>query len=278
MTGAGNGMHAQIVVYSTQKEGYDPAEWEDGAASDPYAGARGDSSAVRFAVADGATETYEARIWACQLIGSFMSPDPAGGTSRPALDQAGLSTWFKSMQQRWPAVVPAPRDDIERAKHDQGTLATFVGGEIAGLDTRRPCWRAAALGDAVLFHVSGGILVEHFPPLASADFGSAPNGIGTLPGWLGQMSSQVQVKQGRQDLAPGDIIYVATDAFAKWIMTCEETGDTTLWPLLRGLVHPSGFTQLVAAQRRAMAMKDDDVTLMRIRLLPRPADTVVVCL
>jgi hypothetical protein len=62
------------------------------------------------------------------------------------------------------------------------------------------------------------------------------------------------------------------------MVSCVENGDRALWPLLGGLVHPSVFLQLVAAQRSAGAMKNDDVTLMRIRLLPRPADTVVVCL
>lgn len=277
MTGAGNGMQPQIVVYSTQKEGYEPTEWEDGAAACPVATSRGAGlSQVRFAVADGATETYESRVWVCQLIGSFMSPDQAGGASWPELDRASMSAWFKSMQEQWPRVAPPPRDTIEETKLDRGTLATFVGGELAGLDSPRPLWRAVALGDAVLFHVRDGQLVEHFPPLRSADFDSAPNGIGTLPKWLGQMSSQLLLRQGQ--LAPGDMIFVASDAFAKWMITCVETGEATLWPMLGELVHPSGFIQLVAAQRRAMAMKDDDVTLMRIRLLPRPADTVVVCL
>jgi hypothetical protein len=270
-------MQAQIVVYSTQKEGYEPTEWEDGAASYPVVGTRGSGlSQVRFMVADGATETYESRTWVCQLIGSFMSPDQVGDVTWPNLDRASMSRWFKSMQERWPLVAPAPRDEIEQAKYDQGTLATFVGGQLAGLDTARPVWQAVALGDAVLFHVRDGAKVEHFPPLRSADFDSAPNGIGTLPEWLGQMGSQMLMREG--PLAPGDMIFVASDAFAKWMITCLEADDKTLWPMLGGLVHPSGFIQLVAAQRRAMAMKDDDVTLMRIRLLSRPPDTVVVCL
>lgn len=267
-------MQAQIVVFSAQKEGYDPTEWEDGAAYGCFGGTRGAGpSSVRFAVADGATETYESRVWVCQLIGSFMS---SGAGNWPDLEPASLNAWFTSMQEQWQATAPAPNDLIEQRKFEQGTLATFVGGQLLGLDTDRPVWQAVAIGDAVLFHVRDGNLIEHFPPLRAADFGSAPDGIGTLPAWLGRMSEQTVFRHGQ--LAPGDTIFVATDAFAKWMITCAEKGDTTLWPVLAGLVHPSVFASLVAAQRRAMAMKDDDVTLMRIRLVSQPADTVVVCL
>jgi hypothetical protein len=74
------------------------------------------------------------------------------------------------------------------------------------------------------------------------------------------------------------MIFVATDAFAKWMITHVERGDDVLWPMLGSMGHPSVFTQLVNAERRAKALKDDDVTLMRIRLLPRRASRLVVCL
>jgi len=270
-------MQAQIVVFSAPKEGYTPDEWEDGAAAGPVGGTRGhDSPVVRFAVADGATETYESRRWVNQLIGSFMSPDQVGGASWPEFEPASMSAWFAAMQRQWQAAAPAATDYIEEMKIRQGTLATFVGCQILRLDTQTPIWQGAALGDSVLFHVRGGILIDQFPRMRSSDFASSPEGISTLPARLGRMSEQVQFRQG--SLAPGDQLFVATDAFAKWMTTCAEKGDPALWPLLSGLVHPAVFTQLVTAQRRAMAMKDDDVTLMRIRMLPQSVTNVVVCL
>jgi hypothetical protein len=270
-------MYAQIVVFQAPKEGYSQGEWEDGAVGGSFEGARGgDPPVARFAVADGATETYEAKVWVRHLLGSFMAADRAGAVSGPALERGSMSTWFKSMQEHWPAIAPAPSDYIEERKMAQGTLATFVGGQIMGLDTAAPTWLAVALGDSVLFHVRGGRLVEHFPPYRSKDFDSAPDGIGTLPGWLARMSEQMMFRQGR--LALGDTIFAATDAFAKWMITCLEKGDKSLWPVLGELAHPVVFSQLVAAHRRTGAMKDDDVTLMRIRLLREPANTVVVCL
>jgi hypothetical protein len=278
-------MQVQLVVFSAPKEGYAPAEWEDGAGGGSFgAGAThgGAPPRARFAVADGATETYESRRWVNLLIGSFMSPDQSGstpfppGSTWPELDRRSIGGWFKAMQERWQATMPATDDLIEQMKIRQGTLATFVGGQILGIDTRAPIWQAVALGDSVLFHVRNGLLVEHFPPLRSRDFASAPEGIHTSPVLLDRMCEQVLFREGK--LGQEDMIFVATDAFAKWMISRIESGDRTLWPLLGELVHHNVFTQLVAAERRTGAMKDDDVTLMRIRLLAQPATTVVVCL
>lgn len=268
----------QLAVFQAPKEGAERGEWEDGAAGGSFGGAgRGaDPPMARFAVADGATETYESRAWVRHLLESFMSWDRVSGVGWPELERASMSSWFESMQEQWHDIAPAPKDYIEEEKMRRGTMATFVGGQILGLDTGRPVWQAVALGDSILFHVRGASEVEHFPPLRSADFSTQPDGIGTLPGWMAGMTENMAFRQGQ--LAPGDMIYAATDAFAQWMITCVEKGDTTLWPLLGELIHPSGFIQLVAAQRRAMAMKDDDVTLMRIRLLSQPANTVVICL
>jgi len=270
-------MQIQPVVFSAPKEGYAPTEWEDGAGHVCLGGAPGlDPQTARFAVADGATETYESRLWVCQLIASFLSSDHRGDGAWPDIERASMTAWFKSMQETWRSAAAAPADYIEEMKIRQGTLATWVGGQIVGLDTPTPVWQAVALGDSVLFHVRGGRLVEHFPRFRSTDFDSAPDGVSTLPERLGRMSEQMRFKHGQ--LAAGDTIFAATDAFAKWMISCEEQGDETLWPLLCGPLPPSVFSQLVTEQRRAMAMKDDDVTLMRIRLLSEPANTVVVYL
>jgi hypothetical protein len=282
-------MQVQIVVFSAPKEGYEPAEWEDGAAAGAFGaapfGARGEAGGgdpprVRFAVADGATESYDTQRWVSQLVGSFMASSrpegPPGAGRGPELEPASLAAWLTAMQRQWQAAAPAAGDYIEQVKMRRGTLATFVGGQISGLDTPAPAWTAFALGDSVLFHVRDGRLLDQVPPLGSADFGSAPDGISTLTERLDSMNEQAQFRQGR--LAPGDMIFAATDAFAQWMIACLERGEPALWPLLGGLVHPAAFTTLVAAHRRSKAMKDDDVTLLRIRALAGPPTSVVVCL
>ena len=270
-------MQVESVIFNAPKEGYADSEWEDGAA----AGARNwtpgiGAAAFRFAVADGATETYESRRWVNQLLSSFMSPDPVTGTDDRGLDDVMMRGWLKEMQDQWQLTVSGGADYIERVKIRRGTLATFVGGQILELDTPAPFWRAVAAGDSVLFHVRESHLVKHFPGLSAADFASAPDGISTLPERLDRICEQLQGEGGW--LAEGDLLFIATDAFAKWMISSLEHGDESLWPVLAGLVHPGDFSRLVAGHRKAKTMKDDDVTLMRLRLVPASPATVLICL
>lgn len=276
-------MWAQMVVFYDVKDGCAVSDWEDGAMGGPFRTGQGTSPTLfRFVVTDGATETYAARQWVDLLIGSFMTPRRIGqanghGTACwPDISRGSLSAWFLAMQEQWWAAAPAASDTIEQVKLEQGTLATFVGGQLVGLDTKSPGWQAAALGDSVLFHVSNGRLVAHLPPLRSADFDTTPEGVSTRPERLDRMSEGLLVRGG--SLAPGDTIFVATDAFAQWMITRLEAGDEALWPRLSQLDHPVVFDRLVAAERRAGTMRDDDVTLMRIRLFEEPASSVLVCL
>lgn len=275
-------MWAQMVVFYGAKEGCAPSDWEDGAMGGSFRTGSGKRSDLyRFVVTDGATETYAARQWVDLLIGSFMSPSGTssanghGSAGWPDIERDSLSAWFRAMQELWWQSPPAASDAIEDLKLNQGTLATFVGGQLVGLDTMTPRWQAAALGDSVLFHVRDGQLIDQVPRIGSADFDTTPEGVSTRPERLDRMSGELRLRGG--ELEPGDAIFVATDAFARWMITRLEAGDEALWPRLRTLDHPVVFDRLVAAERRARTMKDDDVTLMRIRLLDHPLSTVLVC-
>jgi hypothetical protein len=269
-------VQVQLVVFSAPKEGYAPYEWEDGACGVVLGDGRGtEPSHGRFIVVDGATEAWETRRWVDQLVTSFMSPDGPGGVSQPDLERGAISAWIQQMQGRWLAEIPAPSDYIEQQKIKQGSLATFLGCQLTGLDGESPSWCAAALGDTVLFHVRGDRLLTCFPALGSADFGPAPEGISTRPEYLARMSDRMLFQRGR--LAPGDTLFAATDAFAKWVIVNEECHDEALWPMLDSLVHPAVFDRLVDEQRTAGTLEDDDVTLMRIRFLPFRPSSLVVC-
>lgn len=260
-------MWVQPVIFSAPKVGYEPTWWEDGGGYSP-----GDT-AVRFAVADGATEGYESRQWVSQLLGSFLD---AGDPDTPrGLDESRLRTWLERMQDIWSRSIPPATDYIEHVKIQEGAFATFVGCQLDGLDgTSLPRWQAAAVGDAVLFHVRDGGLLRHLPPLRAADFGTNPNGLSSKSERLAGIVKQFRFDRGL--LVPGDLLFAATDAMAKWMLTWVEKDEKTLWRALEGLAGQADFDHLVGEQRRAKAMKDDDVTLLRVRLLSGPAEVLVV--
>jgi hypothetical protein len=43
------------------------------------------------------------------------------------------------------------------------------------------------------------------------------------------------------------------------------------------LAHPADLDRLIDEQRQVRAMKDDDVPLLRVRLLSQAADGLVIC-
>lgn len=261
-------MPTQVVIFSAPKVGYQPAEWEDGGGYGP------EGSTLRFAVADGATEGYESRRWVRQLLRSFLSDGTRDTRPGPRLDQDSFARWLTRMQDEWSASVPSTSDYIDLMKIKDGALATFVGCELDGLDTSSPRWRAVAAGDAVLFHVRDNRLRRHLPPLSAADFGTTPSGLRSQPAQLAKVVSQLQFDSGR--LAAGDLLFAATDAIAKWMLTWVEKDEETLWRSLAALARQDDFEKLVSQYRQVKDMKDDDVTLLRLRLLPRAAETLVV--
>ncbi|GAA4445338.1 hypothetical protein GCM10023148_52180 [Actinokineospora soli] len=257
-------MHAHPVCFRLPKTGHAPHEWEDAAGC-------GEGAAARFVVVDGATEAFDALRWVAQLVTSFLD---AG----PEITAADLAGWFESMQRRWTTDAPDRFGSVieEYKFRTEGSFATFVGGEVVGLDGPRPRWAAAALGDAVLFHVRAGRLLTHFPALSVDDFGLVPDGVDTRPAALPGMLRGLAFGGG--ELAAGDELFVATDAMAHWLLRRAATDQTALWTVLSGLHHHAAFAELVVDQRAAGAMRDDDVTLLRIRIAAAPPTRLVVCL
>ena len=253
-------MQIQMVTFSEPKAGNAPGEWQDGAAG----GVVGDGSGTaRFIVVDGATQAYDPLRWVDQLVTSFVS----GG---PALEPAAMRAWFAARQDQWAADVRDFDSIIEQRKFAEvGSFATLLGFEISGLDGPEPFWRAVALGDTVLFHVRAGRLIATFPPLGPDDFGTRPDGVHTLRSSLDRMTGRLLAGSGL--LAADDFLFAATDAMAQWILRAVGREEKLVWDTLSGLAHPDVFARFVEDQRReqdgAKRMKNDDVTLMRLRML-----------
>jgi hypothetical protein len=265
----------QMVTFSEPKDGNAPGEWQDGACGGVVGGGR-----ARFIVVDGATAAYDTLRWVDQLVTSFVPQDGAPPGLEPGLEPAAMRAWFSRMQDMWVAEVPAFDSVIEERKFAEvGSFATMLGFEICGLDGPEPSWRAVALGDTVLFHVRAGRLLTAFPPLGPDDFGSMPDGVHTLRSSLDRMTDRLLLASGA--LAADDFLFAATDAMAQWILRAIGREEKQVWDTLAGLAHPAVFARFVADQRAesdgARRMKNDDVTLMRLRLVAGYPSFLLAC-
>ena len=267
-------IHTQMVIFYAPKHGNAESEWEDGGACFPGDPALGRDP--RLAVADGATQGFGSARWAQQLVAGFVGANGAGES--PALAPDALHDWFGIMQARWrqdPRLAGAT--ELQMLKLEEvGSMATFLGCELTGLAGPQPRWHAVALGDTVLFQVRHHDLIAQFPRITAEDFGFNPDGVPTKPEALAGMLSRLLVGEG--DVADGDIIYVATDAFAQWMVDLARRDHRSLWDTLARLDHPDTFRTLVADRRRAGEMNNDDVTLLRAHVVAGHPAYLVVCL
>jgi hypothetical protein len=274
-------MQIQMVTFSAAKDGNAPGEWQDGASGGVIPDGTGAPHRARFVVLDGATTAYDPVRWVDQLVRSF-APPPGGaaGAEGPRLEPAAMRAWFAEMQDRWARNVRDFDSIIEERKFAEvGSFATLLGFEIYGLDGPEPYWRAVALGDTVLFHVRAGRLIAAFPPLGPEDFGTLPDGVHTSPASLDKMTERLLLGGGV--LAAGDFLFAATDAMAQWILRTIARGEAKVWDTLATLAHPDVFAQLIADQRKeqdgSRRLKNDDVTLMRLRMLDSQPAYLLAC-
>jgi Protein phosphatase 2C len=220
------------------KVGHAPDECEDAAAGDPDAG--------RFAVADGASESYAAGDWARLLVEAFVATGTAGD-------------WLKAPREAWQqeaagsAVSWYAEDKFARGGH-----ATFLGVSVRLAEDGAE-WEAVAVGDSCLLHLRNGNSVASFPLTQSAEFNGAPtlvNSRGGNPVW----------KTGRGMFRPGETLLLATDALAQHLLESTERG----WfagPALLGLEEDDDFAMWVAMAREAGQLRNDDVALGVIELV-----------
>src|ERR1041384_2219986 len=102
--------HLRCNVFTLPKRGNSDSENEDAYASSTEHG--------RFAIADGATESSFAALWARMLVDEFVKPQTA----------PDWAAWLPGLQTHWAAAVDhQPLPWFAETKAQQGAFATFLG-------------------------------------------------------------------------------------------------------------------------------------------------------
>ncbi len=241
------GLALGFTCFRLPRHGHAADECQDAAGADAERG--------RFAVADGASESPFAGTWARLLVETFVAAGN-GAEAMPWLGQA--QEHFASAVRRAPG-EPEPPWYLETGLR-QGAFATFLGVVVHGGD-----WQALAVGDSCLFQVRGDSLVQAFPVERSHDFGTTPWLVGSRPSPGAE--GQAQGVRRRGDGRPGDHLLLMTDALAQWFLA-EVEGGRRPWQALDRL-HASGptaFAGWINDQRGLRRLRNDDVTLLTVRL------------
>ena len=221
------------------KDGHSSDECEDAIA--------GDTTLGRFAVADGASESFAAGEWARLLVDAFVQNGP-------------IKNWLVGPREDWgKAVAGQAVSWYAEEKLTVGGHATFLGLSTRMVDGVVE-WDAVSVGDACLFHIVSGACLASFPLSRHSDFNTSPALIGLktgIPAW----------KTSRGTLRPGEALLLATDALAQCLLaTAEERAFAG--PGLLCLDEDDDLALWVAVQRTSGKLKNDDVALGIVEFVP----------
>lgn len=228
------------------KKGNSPEEYEDAAAPDTAI----EEECAEFvcAIADGATETSFSRLWARLLVCGYRDGKDLS---------ASQEVWEERVSQKslsWYA----------EQKAESGAFAALLGLKIKANGT----WVVEAIGDCCMVHVRQGNILQTFPLQHSDEFNNNPYLLSSKA-----TSETIQEHLAIQSGAwnPGDRFLLMSDAIACWSFKRQEQHkDALLW--LDALRSQSDLDTFAELQRTSIepdgrpAMRNDDVTLMRILL------------
>jgi len=229
-----------VQAFSCQKAGNARTEYEDAWAI------RG----CRVAIADGATESSFSALWAGLLVESFVRGRSSGPDFFERL--GGIRRlWWRKISGR-----PLPWYAAEKAR--KGAYAAFVGVSVNEVNRG---WRAVAIGDCCLFHVTGMKLLQSFPLTRSEQFGSSPFLVGSMQRPDDDPLPHVRACEGI--LHGADTLFFASDALAAWLLRCAEKGAPA-WERIGGGVRTQADFDELVAQAREDGTRNDDMTLVRL--------------
>jgi hypothetical protein len=215
----------------------------------------------RFAIADGATESSFADLWARLLVCGFVA-QPPGLTP-------DWETWLPELQQAWQSDVGARSLPWYAAdKAAIGGFSTLLGLVLEN-DHR---WYGLAVGDSCLFQVRGKRLVVAFPVSRAADFNLRPPLIGSRrPGAELRRDGMARVVTGQWRVR--DRFFLMTDALACWLL--KQTSRQRIAPAALALLLDSdhdAFDRQIQTLRDQGALKNDDVTLVHLQVTGTTSD------
>jgi hypothetical protein len=237
-------------AFRAAKRGHTDAEYEDAWAANPRAG--------RFAIADGASESSYAELWARLLAERFVVTRYPWETP----------DWLSDPRQRWSEAVDVlDLPWYAELKREQGAFASLLGLAVRLPAPGKPGrWRALAVGDSCLVRFREGQQPHSFPVSKSAEFGNQPHLLCSRPG-----PAPAPVL-GNGSCEPGDRLYLMTDALAQWFLRCCEQNRRPWHHFGRLLAEPDeAFAAWIERRRARDQLRNDDVTLLAIGPIPKAA-------
>ena len=241
-------MHIIVQSFWLPKHGNTQAEYEDAFCFKKPINQNVDTF-FRAAVADGATEASFSKEWANLLVQAYYQGE--------LNDEKTLIQYLPQLQKQWSAEVtqkPLPWYAVEKLQ--RGAFSALFG-----LTLYENRYEIMAIGDSCLFHIRGDKLEYSFPITHSEQFNNRPLLLSSVAASNENIAQHIVYKQ-TLSWQKGDEFYLMTDALACWFLQMYEK-KCQPWKEVRSLKQ-SDFEQWIQDLRETKALRNDDVTLLRI--------------
>lgn len=242
-------MRLDVQQFLLPKSGSEVAECEDAIGIN--------RDALRFSVADGATEAFDSRNWAQRLAERWVEDEP------PSLSAETFRAWVgpqgEWLQANWQGrTLSWYAEEKARA----GSFAAFVGVQFE-LTAGAARWQAVALGDSCLIQVRSGTIAGALPLSDYRSFTATPV---LVPSHTSMQAALARVVVHQGSVEPGDIFFLLSDAAACWYLKLSTERETVLkqFDFLLATAQNNELAQLFEAERHARRIVDDDIAILRI--------------
>ena len=209
--------------------------------------------ALRFAIADGASGSAYAELWASSLTGAYVDSgdslfeDPVGVVA--SSQQDARKKWYTGI--KWETLPWFLKNKAVMGSYSTLLLLEmrYVGGRVEFV--------ASAVGDSCLFVVDSRLKVS-FPISDHREFGLNPKLLWSGQGYPAKIDARTstpQVHTVRGVIEEGDRMILATDAVAMWLL---RNASDDPWEIL--LENPGDLRKAIADLINRRVMRNDDIT------------------
>lgn len=209
---------------------------------------------VKFAISDGATESSFSKEWSDLLVSAYKDK---------SFEQTYLPETIKTISESWQSMI-ANMDLPWYAEQaaQKGAFATFLGLTI---NRETNSFEVVAIGDCTLFQIRNNEIIFSFPVTSIEDFNNTPNLIASNNDY--QIDLDINVIYGSGTIQEKDILLLATDAMAVWILKQKNRSEKVRKLLIERFEKQDeqNFEEWLNKQRKTNKIKNDDVTLLMIR-------------
>jgi hypothetical protein len=204
-----------------------------------------------FALADGASESYDSQTWARMLVHKYVENPNFNGE------------WVSEVQQIYQSSVDFNALSwSKQLAYERGSFATLLGLKLSNENKVADIF---SVGDSLAVHIRDGVCIRSFPFQYPEQFDARPELLSTLRHQNKFTQDDLFVisdHSEKWDLMTGDLIFMFTDAIGQWFLR-ELNYEINSVESLKKITTEIEFQSLILAMRGEKRMKLDDSTLLK---------------